>query len=95
MKKLAAFFLLSCLLAGCGTTLWTSPGQEMQQRRSEVLASKEAYTKCLEQNPSEPKKCEGYKKAYEANVKAYKAYEANMRQFMTSGNLFIFPPFAP
>ncbi len=40
--------------------------------RNDMEDSKAAYKRCLQQNPDDPSKCEALKRAFEADLKAYR-----------------------
>jgi len=58
--------LVLALLIGCGPTLGMRAWKELEK-------SKAAYKECLMTHSENPDKCEGLRKAYEADVKAYRA----------------------
>ena len=55
------------VLAGCGRLV------AEQQTRSEMQASKAAYTDCLRGDPQDISVCETLRLIYEADLEAYKA----------------------
>ena len=57
---------------GCGITAKV-------RARDDMEASKAAYKRCLEQNPDNPSKCESLKRAYEADLKAYRETSKGIR----------------
>ena len=56
-----------CILLG-GCSIFST----MHDRRA-YIASKDAYTKCLTENPSEISPCQGLRRAYEVNQRVYEA----------------------
>ncbi len=67
MTKLCLTLILCAALAmaaGCA-----SGGQT--RAKNAMLTSMAAYAKCLEEHPDDPSQCEGLKRAYEADVRAY------------------------
>jgi hypothetical protein len=67
--------LVIALLNGCGAANLSLSGFE---------SSKAAYMRCLEQNPDEPSKCESFRQAYEADVRAMRETSRGL----TRGGLF-------
>lgn len=68
MKKWLPAIILAVALAlanGCGTTAKAEARKDMDN-------SKAAYERCLQQNPDNPSQCEALKRAYEADVEAYR-----------------------
>ena len=47
--------------------------------RDDMEVSKAAYKRCLEQNPDDPSKCEALRRAYEADLKAYRETSRGIR----------------
>lgn len=41
--------------------------------RNDMESSKTAYKQCLKEHPDDPDKCEALRRAYEADLKAYRA----------------------
>jgi hypothetical protein len=67
MGKYSVIFILlatQIFCNGCGT------GDNLRARNA-METSKAAYQRCLEQNPSDPSKCESLKRVYEADLDAY------------------------
>jgi hypothetical protein len=53
------------LAAGCETTAAAKARENMENSRA-------AYERCLQQHLDDPSKCEIFKRAYEADLKAYR-----------------------
>lgn len=66
MKKVLIGLMCLFFLAGCGPTLGMGAWKELKE-------SKTIYKECLMRHPENPKKCEGLRRAYEADMKAYRA----------------------
>jgi hypothetical protein len=64
------------LLASCGIAAKV-------QSRNDMMDSKTKYKACLERNSANPDQCKGLRLAYEADMKAYKATSAGIRQGYT------------
>lgn len=54
-------------------TFLNSCFREIIDARHEMEHSKTAYKQCLEEHPDDPDKCEALRRAYEADLKAYRA----------------------
>ena len=65
MRKLFALIIILVLGSGCGVVAMDRIGREME-------LSKATYKKCLEQNQNDPSKCEALRRAYEADLQAYR-----------------------
>lgn len=63
--------LAATVLSGCGVVA-------KETARSDMFASKLQYTNCLKANPSNLSVCEGYRIAYETDLKTYRATSAGM-----------------
>lgn len=75
MLKLISFVILIISVTfanGCGIAAKV-------RARDDMEASKAAYKRCLEQNPNDPSKCEGLKRAFEADLKAYRETSKGIR----------------
>jgi len=86
MYRHLSVFIAATLLGGCGVVAKVNA-------RDDMTASKTAYKSCLLQNPSNVSACEGYRLAFEADLKAYRAASAgiqsgnnNTLNLNTSGN---------
>jgi hypothetical protein len=77
-KELLAIFLLVALAFpnGCGTTA-------KAQARNYIENYRAAYEKCLQQYPYDPFKCEGLKRAFEADLEAYREASKGMSPSLT------------
>jgi hypothetical protein len=71
MLKWCLITILALLTAGCGIAT-------MQQCRTDMMRSKDAYDACLRAHPSDPNICEGLRKAYDADLRAYEATRAGL-----------------
>ena len=60
------------LTSGCGVA-------SKVNARNDMEASKMAYKRCLEQNPNDPSKCEALRRAYEADMQAYRETSKGIR----------------
>jgi hypothetical protein len=47
--------------------------------RDELVASQAAYQTCLKQNSEHPEKCEGLRRAFEADLKTFEALDATLK----------------
>jgi hypothetical protein len=71
------FLALAITISGCSDA--AEDNQAMQaaaennQARSDMMQAKNAYTKCLQENNADPRKCAGFKEAYEVDLQAYRA----------------------
>ncbi len=68
MKKWLPVIISVVALAlanGCGSTAKAEAKRDLEN-------SQAAYERCLQQNPGDPSKCEALKRAYEADVEAYR-----------------------
>jgi hypothetical protein len=65
--------ILATGLDGCGITAKVRARDEMEQ-------SKAAYKQCLTQHPQDPSQCEGARRAFEADMAAYRATSSGIRQ---------------
>ena len=63
MKK---YLILSLVvfLSGCGI-------KSSMDARNNIIESENQYKDCLKQNPDDIHKCDGYKKAFEADMQVY------------------------
>ncbi len=61
------------ILPGCGIAAKVRARNDMED-------SKAAYKKCLQQHPENPSKCEGWRRAYEADLEAYRLTIEGVRQ---------------
>ena len=71
MNKLLVAMAVSAALAftyGCATA-------DQVRAKNAMLASRAAYERCLQQNPTDSSKCEALRKAYEADYQAYQEAE--------------------
>jgi len=66
MKKVLIGLMCLFFLVECGPTLRMRAWKELKE-------SKVIYKECLMRHPENPKKCEGPRRAYEADMKAYRA----------------------
>ena len=64
--------LLMVICAGCGIAAKVRARNDMEN-------SKTAYKQCLQQHLNDLEQCEGLKRAYEADLKAYKATSNGVR----------------
>ena len=60
-------------LVGCGVVAKV-------QTRNDMMESKAEYTNCLKQQADDPSKCENLKRIYQANLAAYNATAAGIKQ---------------
>ena len=68
MNKLLLAIILIVIIAfsnSCGLAV-------IARARNDMEDSKAAYKRCLQQNPDDPSKCEALKRAFEADLKAYR-----------------------
>ncbi len=73
MGHSTAIVMLLCLgLSACGIAAKVDSRNQMQQ-------SEAAYKSCLIQNPQNVSACEGYRLAYEADLKTYRALSAGIQ----------------
>lgn len=75
MKELVLFgiIIVSLILSGCGVAAKVRAREDMEM-------SKAAYKRCLEQHADDLAKCEALRKAYEADLKAYRATSDAMKE---------------
>ena len=75
MKTLQMMLLtiLLGLISSCGIVAKV-------QSRNDMMESKAQYKTCLRQNPANPNQCIGLKKAYEADLKAYRATSNGIKE---------------
>lgn len=74
------FKLLSTIILVISVALSNGCGIAAKVRaRDDMEISKAAYKRCLEQNPDNPSKCEALKRAYEADLKAYRETSKGIR----------------
>jgi len=69
---MALVLMTLAVLCSCGLKAKNDAGNDMIQ-------SKKEYKDCLKQNPDDLSKCEGLKKTYEADMKAYRAISSGVR----------------
>jgi len=75
MLKMLSFIILIISVSfsnGCGIAAKV-------RARDDMEVSKAAYKKCLEQHPDDPSKCEALRRAYEADLKAYRETSKGIR----------------
>lgn len=63
---IAAILMVLTFMSGCGTIA-------MQQCRTQMMRSRDAYDRCLKANPDNPNKCESFRRTYDADLQAYEA----------------------
>ncbi len=79
MKNLSAVAMALALavgVTGCGVAAKVNARNDMEQ-------SKSAYKTCLVQNAGDIGRCHGYKLAYDADMRAYRATSAGIRNGYT------------
>jgi hypothetical protein len=64
--------ILLATISGCGITAKVRARDDMEQ-------SKVAYKECLGQHSQDPNQCEGLRRAYEADIAAYRATSSGVR----------------
>jgi len=64
--------IMAAVLCSCGL-------KAKVDSRNDMIESKKEYKDCLKQNPDNISKCDGMKKAYEADMKAYRATSSGVR----------------
>jgi hypothetical protein len=72
LKQLFIVPALAVLLSGCGVAAKVNARQDME-------ASKVAYKACLAQHEQDAAACDGLRRAYEADLSAYRATSAAIR----------------
>jgi hypothetical protein len=72
MLRLTLILCLALLVSGCGIAAKVTAREDMQN-------SKAAYKACLAANPDNPDKCEAQRRAYEADIKAYRETSKGIR----------------
>lgn len=73
MKKLVILSISLLFLSGCAVA-------NKMKAQSDMVNSKDAYKSCLIANPDNPDKCEGLRRAYEADLQANKQVKNPFRR---------------
>jgi hypothetical protein len=72
MLRLTLILCAVLVVSGCGVAAKVTAREDMQN-------SKAAYKACLAANPDNPDKCEALRRAYEADIQAYRETSKGLR----------------
>jgi hypothetical protein len=72
VKAKSLVIVMAFAVSGCGFAAKV-------QARDDMMQAKRDYTQCLQQNSAEPRRCEGLKETYEADLQAYRATSAGVK----------------